>query len=117
MSTPRYRSAPPSLSGSAMVVSKAMTPSSPFGTSIKSDIAPPFRPVDEAAEDTCPVTPARVATEEDAAAVARLLTEFRDHQGRDWPDDASFLESVGRLMADPDTEFLLAGEPEDGVCQ
>ena len=49
--------------------------------------------------------------------MARLLTEFRDHQGRDWPDDASFLESVLRLMADPDTEFLLAGEPADGVCQ
>src|SRR5580704_4056748 len=35
MSTPRYRSAPPSLSGSAISVSKAMTPSSP---GLKSDI-------------------------------------------------------------------------------
>src|SRR6266550_2119409 len=35
MSTPRYLSAPPSLSGSAISVSKAMTPSSP---GLKSDI-------------------------------------------------------------------------------
>jgi GNAT superfamily N-acetyltransferase len=63
------------------------------------------------------VTSARLATDGDAEIVARLLTEFRDHQGRDWPDDASFLDSVRRLMADPDTEFLLAGEPADGVCQ
>src|SRR3984957_20357004 len=35
MSTPRYRSAPPSLSGSAISVSKAITPSSP---GLKSDI-------------------------------------------------------------------------------
>jgi hypothetical protein len=62
------------------------------------------------------VISARAATEEDAETVARLLTEFRDHQGRDWPDDASFLESVRRLMADPDTEFLLAGEPLTGCA-
>src|SRR6266568_1305195 len=35
MSTPRYRSEPPALSGSAISVSKAMTPSSP---GLKSDI-------------------------------------------------------------------------------
>src|SRR5260370_42372493 len=35
MSTPRYRGAPPSLSGSAISVSKAITPSSP---GLKSDI-------------------------------------------------------------------------------
>jgi GNAT superfamily N-acetyltransferase len=63
------------------------------------------------------VTSARLATDEDAETVAGLLTEFRDHQGRGWPDDASFLDSVRRLMGDPDTEFLLAGEPSDGVCQ
>ena len=63
------------------------------------------------------MTSARLATDEDAKTVARLLTEFRDHQGRDWPDDATFLGSVRRLMGDPDTEFLLAGEPADGVCQ
>src|SRR5919112_2999728 len=39
MSTPRYRSEPPSLSGSAIDVSNAMTPSSPEGTSIRSAIA------------------------------------------------------------------------------
>ena len=69
------------------------------------------------AEDTWPVISARLATDADAETVARLLTEFRDHQGRDWPDDATFLDSVRRLMGDPDTEFLLAGEPADGVCQ
>ena len=63
------------------------------------------------------MTPARLATDEDAEAVARLLIEFRDHQGRDWPDDATWLKSVRRLLADPDTEFLLAGDPPDGVCQ
>src|SRR6478672_78495 len=41
MSTPRYLSAPPSLSGSAISVSKAMTPSSP---GLKSDIGPSSRP-------------------------------------------------------------------------
>jgi GNAT superfamily N-acetyltransferase len=63
------------------------------------------------------VTEARLATDEDAETVARLLTEFRDHQGRDWPDDATYLQSVRRLLADPDTDFLLAGDPPDGVCQ
>src|SRR5205807_7378165 len=39
MSTPRYRSAPPSLSGSAMTVSKATIPSSP---GLKSDMGAPL---------------------------------------------------------------------------
>src|SRR5437867_1587301 len=40
MSTPRYRSAPPSLSGSAISVSKATTPSSPGATTVMRAIYP-----------------------------------------------------------------------------
>ncbi len=63
------------------------------------------------------MTSARLATDDDTETVARLLSEFNDWLGRDWPDAASFLQSVRRLTADPDTEFLLAGEPADAVCQ
>ncbi len=59
----------------------------------------------------------RLATKEDAAEVARLLSAFRDWQGRDHPDDTSIRASVERLLADPDTEFLLAGDPPAGVLQ
>jgi ribosomal protein S18 acetylase RimI-like enzyme len=59
------------------------------------------------------------ATPDDARAVARLLAAFRDWYGRDWPDDDSFRATVDRLLADPDTEYLLGavdGEPA-GVVQ
>jgi ribosomal protein S18 acetylase RimI-like enzyme len=45
------------------------------------------------------------------------MSGFRDWQGRSEPDDAAIAETVGRLLADPSTEFLLAGEPAAGVCQ
>jgi ribosomal protein S18 acetylase RimI-like enzyme len=45
------------------------------------------------------------------------MSGFRDWQGRSEPDDARIAETVGRLLADPSTEFLLAGEPAAGVCQ
>jgi ribosomal protein S18 acetylase RimI-like enzyme len=62
-----------------------------------------------------------VAEPSEAAIVAGLLVEFRDHYGRDWPSANSFLASVERLMDRRDTEFLL-GTPHDdsppaGVCQ
>jgi ribosomal protein S18 acetylase RimI-like enzyme len=60
---------------------------------------------------------ARLATSDDAAHVARLLSEFRDWQGRETPTDASIEASVNRLLADPDTEYLLGGEPPAGVLQ
>jgi GNAT superfamily N-acetyltransferase len=59
----------------------------------------------------------RLATEEDAADVARLMIGFRDWWQRDEPDDAAFEAGVRRLLADPNTDFLLAGDPPAGVCQ
>ena len=58
----------------------------------------------------------RLATPDDAPAVARLLREFRTRfMGRSEPDDDALLASVERLIEDPDTEYLLAGA--DGVAQ
>jgi GNAT superfamily N-acetyltransferase len=64
-----------------------------------------------------PTTTARawLAGPEEAETVARLLVEFRDHYGKDWPSDNAFLASVERLMEDRDTEFLL-GTPNDDAA-
>jgi ribosomal protein S18 acetylase RimI-like enzyme len=59
----------------------------------------------------------RVATENDAADVARLMSAFRDWQGRDAPDDALIESTIRSLLADPNTDFLIAGDPAAGVCQ
>jgi GNAT superfamily N-acetyltransferase len=59
----------------------------------------------------------RVATEEDAADIARLMIGFRDWWHRSEPDDAAFETGVRRVLADPNAEFLLAGDPPAGVCQ
>jgi ribosomal protein S18 acetylase RimI-like enzyme len=57
----------------------------------------------------------------EAAAVAALLVEFRNHLGFDWPSDNAFLASVERLIEDPATDYLLAaasaGAPAAGVVQ
>ena len=62
-----------------------------------------------------------LATLPEAAAVARLLTEFRDHLEDPEPSEDSFLASVERLIGRDDTEFWLAapsdGEPAAGLCQ
>lgn len=62
-----------------------------------------------------------VAEPEEAETVARLLVAFRDHHGRDWPSHNAFLAGVERLVADRDTEFLLATPDDDsppaGVAQ
>jgi len=58
-----------------------------------------------------------LATPEDAAEVARLMIGFRDWWGRTEPSDEAFHAGVVRLLGDPDTEFLLGGEPPVGVCQ
>ena len=63
------------------------------------------------------VSEVRLAQPADAAAVAALLTEFRDWIGRPWPDAESVRSSARRLLEDPSTEFLLAGDPADGICQ
>ena len=59
----------------------------------------------------------RVATEEDAAHVARLMIGFRDWWHRSEPSDAAFEAGVRRVLADPYSDFLLAGDPPAGVCQ
>jgi ribosomal protein S18 acetylase RimI-like enzyme len=59
----------------------------------------------------------RLATADDAADVARLMIGFRDWQGRSEPDDATIAATVERLLADPNTDYLLAGDPAAGVCQ
>jgi ribosomal protein S18 acetylase RimI-like enzyme len=59
----------------------------------------------------------RVATDEDAADVARLMIGFRDWWDRSEPDDTAFETGVRRVLADPNAEFLLAGDPPVGVCQ
>ena len=59
----------------------------------------------------------RVATPDDLDVVARLLTEFRDHEGRDWPPEDTIRAGVERLMARDDTEYLLGGDPPAGVVQ
>jgi GNAT superfamily N-acetyltransferase len=53
-----------------------------------------------------------VSEPDEAETVAQLLTEFRDHNGHDWPSDNSILASVERLLEDPGTEYLL-GSPDD----
>jgi ribosomal protein S18 acetylase RimI-like enzyme len=45
------------------------------------------------------------------------MSGFRDWQGRAAPDDATIADTVRRLLADPNTDFLLAGDPAGGVCQ
>jgi len=59
----------------------------------------------------------RLATQEDADDVARLMSGFRDWQGRSEPDDATIAATVRRLLDDPNAEFLLGGDPSTGVCQ
>lgn len=62
-----------------------------------------------------------VAGPADAADVTRLMIAFRDWNGRDWPDGHAFARGVDRLLADENTEFLLAAVDDRsgavGVCQ
>jgi GNAT superfamily N-acetyltransferase len=57
----------------------------------------------------------------EAEAVARLMVEFRDHLGVEWPSANAFLAGVERLIEQPDTAFLLGAPNEDappsGVAQ
>jgi GNAT superfamily N-acetyltransferase len=62
-----------------------------------------------------------LAARDEADTVARLLVEFRDHNGHSDPSDDSFLESVKRLIGRTDTEFWLgageSGGSAQGICQ
>jgi len=64
-----------------------------------------------------PPVPVRVAPRREAGHVARLLGGFRDYYGEEPPDDATILAAVQRLIDDPATEYLRAGEPPTGVAQ
>jgi GNAT superfamily N-acetyltransferase len=62
-----------------------------------------------------------LAREEDADAVASLIAGFRDWWGNERPLDADIRATVGRLIPDSATDYLLAAadgasEPA-GVCQ
>ena len=63
------------------------------------------------------MTRAWVAAPHEAAAVAELMAGFRDHLGATEPSRASLLASVQRIMAEPDGEFLLAGDGPSAVLQ
>jgi len=53
----------------------------------------------------------RQAGTDDAAVLAGLICAFRDYLDEPEPSDGQALASVHTLLADPATEFLLAGEP------
>jgi ribosomal protein S18 acetylase RimI-like enzyme len=57
----------------------------------------------------------RLAGPGDVEVVARLLAEFNEHNGRDWPPEAAIRAGVERLIAREDTEYLLGGDPPAGV--
>ncbi len=57
----------------------------------------------------------RLAGPDDIDVVARLLTEFREHEGRGWPPEEAIRAGVERLMPRDDTEYLLGGNPPAGV--
>jgi ribosomal protein S18 acetylase RimI-like enzyme len=57
----------------------------------------------------------RLADPRDAELVARLMCEFRDHLGYARPSDNAMLAGVEKVLEEPMSDFLLAGE--DGVCQ
>jgi ribosomal protein S18 acetylase RimI-like enzyme len=59
----------------------------------------------------------RLAGLGDAVLVARLLTDFRDHQGRDWPPEEAIRAGVERLIVRDDVDYLLGGDPAMGVAQ
>ncbi len=57
----------------------------------------------------------------EAESVARLIVEFRDHLGLDWPSENAFLAGVDRLIETTDAVFLLGARdddsPPEGVAQ
>lgn len=59
----------------------------------------------------------RLAAPADAADVARLIAGFRDYYGERLPADATIRAVVERLLGDPRTDILLAGDPPCGIAQ
>jgi ribosomal protein S18 acetylase RimI-like enzyme len=62
-----------------------------------------------------------VAQPDELETVGALLIAFRDHNGYDHPTDDAMLATLGRLIEDPQTEYLLGAPAQDapasGVCQ
>jgi ribosomal protein S18 acetylase RimI-like enzyme len=62
-----------------------------------------------------------LAEEDDADAVSSLIAAFRDWWGKDDPPVEQIRRTVGVLLTDPATDFLLAAPTDDddaaGVCQ
>jgi ribosomal protein S18 acetylase RimI-like enzyme len=59
----------------------------------------------------------RLAVPDDAEDVTRLIAGFRAYYSEELPPDEEILAVVRRLIPDPATEYLLAGEPAVGVAQ
>jgi ribosomal protein S18 acetylase RimI-like enzyme len=57
----------------------------------------------------------RRAGPEDLDTIVALLVGFRDWWGSATPPEATFRTTAARLLEDPNTEYLLAGE--DGLAQ
>jgi len=64
-----------------------------------------------------PEIPLRVAPAAEAFEVVRLLVAFRDYYRETQPPTETIAAAVGVLVEDPQTEFLLAGEPACAVAQ
>jgi len=64
-----------------------------------------------------PEVPLRLAGPVDADVVSGLIAAFRDYLERNLPDDEAIAASVAGLIDDPDTEFILAGDPAVGLAQ
>jgi len=64
-----------------------------------------------------PETPLRIAGPSDVAPVTSLIGGFRDFLGSPGPTNAEIEATVGILLRDRSTEFLLIGDPEVGFVQ
>lgn len=56
-----------------------------------------------------------LAEVDEAETVARLLVEFRDWYGRDWPSENAFLAGVEKLMERTDADYLIGAPDEDSA--
>lgn len=59
----------------------------------------------------------RLAGHDDVDALTRLFAGFRDWWGNSEPADGDIRRVVTELLDDPQTEFLVAGDPPAGLCQ
>lgn len=64
-----------------------------------------------------PETPLRIAGPTDVGPVTELIAGFRDFLGSSGPTNAEIEATVGILLRDRSTEFLLIGEPAVGFAQ